>query len=93
MKNFVLHLGSQGTVFSKSDNLIEPLRTSIAELKPFQRQVIKLRFWEEMTIHQIAILTHKSWDQIDRLIEQTLIELRQTINKRLGSQAASKEAA
>jgi DNA-directed RNA polymerase specialized sigma24 family protein len=93
MKNFVLHLGSQGAVFSESDKLIEQLHKCISELKPFQKHVLQLRFWEEMTINQIAILTRKSWEQIDHLIEQTLIELRQMLKQRLGLQAATKEAA
>jgi len=77
----------------KRKEIINILNACVDQLEPIQKRVIRLRFWEEMTINQIAILTHKSWEQIDHLIEQTLTELRQMLAGHLGLQAASKEAA
>lgn len=59
-----------------SKNSVEHLYTALNELRPLQRTVLYLRFWENREIAEIAHLTRRRWTDIDLLIEITLIELR-----------------
>lgn len=59
-----------------SKNSVEHLYAALDELRPLQRIVLYLRFWENREITEIARLTRRPWTDIDLLIEITLVELR-----------------
>ncbi len=59
-----------------SKNSVEHLYAALDELRPLQRTVLYLRFWENREITEIARFTNRRWVEIDLLIEITLIELR-----------------
>lgn len=62
------------TRFTEMDYII--LRNSLAQLSKTERKVIYLRFWENMTIQEIAKMHRMSWERVDNLIDETLLKLR-----------------
>lgn len=60
--------------FSKS--LISKLKEELAYLDEQPRLAIYYRFWHEMTILEISKLLGISWKSTDRLISESLSELR-----------------
>ena len=63
--------------FSKP--MIDRLHSCLKELEATQQIAIQLRFWDELTIEQIANELGLSWDEVNRLIEITLDQLRTKI--------------
>lgn len=55
---------------------LEMLRELLQELSEPKATVIHLRYWEEMTIQQIASALGHTWSSIDSMIEESLEELR-----------------
>ena len=55
------------------------LKDLLDQLGECEKTVIHLRFWECMTIEQIASCVHLSWATTDKLIESTLAKLREKI--------------
>lgn len=62
---------------------VAPLHECLAELDSKQKLLIHLRFWEEMDVSQIAIVMNLPWTAANGLLEQTLLELRGKLIKRL----------
>ncbi len=46
-----------------------------------QRRIIYLRFWESCTIEKISEEMKLSWDEVDQIIESTLIQLRNQLEQ------------
>ncbi len=46
-----------------------------------QRRIIYLRFWESCTIEEISEEMKLSWDEVDQIIESTLIQLRNQLEQ------------
>ena len=59
-----------------SEENINHLRMLLPTLSQQARIAIQLRFWENMTIQEIAGLLEVSWEQADRLIEDSIQQLR-----------------
>ena len=55
---------------------INLLRTLLPKLSQQAQIAIQLRFWENMAIQEIACLLEMSWEQADRLIEESVQHLR-----------------
>ena len=72
---------------------IEPLHDCLDRLTPEQRLAIHLRFWEEMEIAQIAIATESTWNQVNQLLENTILQLREMLAARLRMDTGAVEAA
>lgn len=68
-----------------------PLLEALTRLSPEAQRAINLRFWENHTIEEIASKLRMSWEQTDQLIEKTLLELRELLEK-LGAPAVIQEA-
>lgn len=62
-------------------NSVDHLYAALDELRPLQRTVLYLRFWENREITEIARFTKRPWTDIDLLIEVTLIELRHLLGE------------
>jgi len=67
--------------FAVPMNARSQLHAALKELRPLQRIVLHLRFWENREIAEIARLTRMRWSDIDHLIESTLTELRPMLGK------------
>jgi DNA-directed RNA polymerase specialized sigma subunit len=52
---------------------LEILKDLLPELGEKEMMALHLRFWECMTIHQIAGCLHMTWEATDKLIESTLL--------------------
>ena len=77
MKNF--SLASDLSLPSRASNHrddVETLRRLLSELNEDGFMALHLRFWENMAIQEIAKLIGKSWNETDRLIENSIKELR-----------------
>ena len=59
------------------------LYRALAELSSLQIEIIQMRFWEELTIDQIASVVCLTWDEVDGLINETLAKLRSKIEQQL----------
>ena len=59
------------------------LKDLLDQLGECEKTVIHLRFWECMTIEQIASCLHMSWEATEKLIELTLGKLRGKIMERM----------
>lgn len=57
-----------------------PLFRALIELSPQAQRAINLRFWEKYTIEEIATQLSMTWEQVDQLIEETLLELRERLS-------------
>lgn len=57
----------------------------LMDLEPERRLAIHLRFWEQFTIAQVAIVIGLTWDEADRLIETTLNELKTKLTTLTGT--------
>jgi DNA-directed RNA polymerase specialized sigma24 family protein len=66
-----------------ASNNYEELYEALAELSLTQIEVIQMRFWEELTIDQIASVICMTWDEANALIEKTLDELRNLVEKKM----------
>lgn len=64
-----------------SEENINLLRMLLPTLSQQARIAIQLRFWENMTIQEIAGLLELSWEQADRLIEESVQQLRDGFEK------------
>ncbi len=65
----------------RTDANISLLRILLPTLSRQARIAIQLRFWENLTIQEIAGLLEVSWDQADRLIEDSIQQLRDGFEK------------
>ena len=70
---------------TKLTKTYEPLYKSLNELTMQKQIAIQMRFWDLLTIEQIANRLHLTWDEADRLIETTLCELKIKISNIQGS--------
>lgn len=59
-----------------SEENFELLKEALEMLSPKQRLVVYLRFWDNMTIQEIARYIGHSWDSTDQLIEDAVNHLR-----------------
>lgn len=59
------------------------LRESLEQLPKRQRLLIHLRFWEHLTIAEIAILLRASWEEIDEQINEAYQTLKRMLLNRL----------
>ena len=60
------------------ENLIL-LNEALEFLSSKQRTIVRMRFWENMSIQEIASRIGVPWDTTDRMIEETLNHLRYRI--------------
>jgi DNA-directed RNA polymerase specialized sigma24 family protein len=60
-----------------TSNDIEIVRAGLTYLTTCERQILIYRFWEDMTIEEIAILLEMKWDEVNRSIETALKHLKQ----------------
>ena len=58
-----------------------PLFQALIELPSLNQRAINLRFWENCTIAEISGHLRLSWDQTDRLISDSLFQLRAQLEK------------
>lgn len=65
----------------RTDANISLLRILLPTLSRQARIAIQLRFWENLTIQEIAWLLELSWEQADRLIEDSIQQLRDGFEK------------
>lgn len=59
-----------------SDENYELLSEALDFLTPKQRLIVYLRFWDNMTIQEIARYIGHSWDSTDSMIEAAVNHLR-----------------
>ena len=64
-------------------NKNEELYRALAELSSLQIEIIQMRFWEELTIDQIASVVCLTWDEADNLINETIAILRSKIEQQI----------
>ena len=61
---------------------LQKLKSSLLpNLSKDQRKIIHLRFWESRTIEEISKVVGLSWDEVDRIIESTLCQLKTDLLK------------
>ena len=60
---------------------IRILRRLLTSLERDAKIAIHLRFWENMTVQEIAFLLDMSWESTDQLIEKTIANLREKFQK------------
>ena len=60
-----------------TSNDIEIVRAGLSFLTTCEKQILIYRFWEDMTIEEIAILLEMKWDEVNRSIETALKHLKQ----------------
>lgn len=65
------------------------LRGLLPALSLDERVAIQMRFWEDMTIEEIASALDLSWQATDRLIENSIQKLRQGFEKAYRDRALS----
>jgi DNA-directed RNA polymerase specialized sigma24 family protein len=58
-----------------------PLFSALTKLSPQGQRAINLRFWENYTIEEISETLRMTWDQTDKLIEKSLLELRERLTQ------------
>ena len=59
------------------------LKDLLPQLGEKEMMALHLRFWECMTIQQIASYMHMTWESTDKLIESTLGKLRAKISEQM----------
>lgn len=75
-------MATRPSIQSKSsEENINLLRVLLPTLSQQARIAIQLRFWDNMAIQEIAELLELSWDQADRLIEESIQQLRDGFEK------------
>ena len=52
-----------------------PLLEALVALPPYHQKAIYLRFWENFSIGEIASSLKLTWEQTDKLIEESLLRL------------------
>lgn len=62
---------------SDTSEKIRTLHMLLPTLDKEARIAIRLRFWESMTIQEVATVLELSWDATDRLIENSIQSLRE----------------
>lgn len=67
---------------------VETLYKMLPALSPKARIAIYLRFWECMTIQEISKRVGLSWDCTDKLIEKSLLQLRQGFEWKIQTQVS-----
>lgn len=67
----------------------EKLHQSLLRLNPRQQIVIQMRFWEQFSISEIASVLGMTWEDVDKLIETTLCELKQRLENLNGNSIAA----
>jgi len=65
------------------------LRGLLPTLSLDERVAIQMRFWDDMTVEEIASALDLSWQAADRLIEDSIQKLRQGFEKAYRDQALS----
>lgn len=65
------------------------LRGLLPTLALDERVAIQMRFWEDMSVEEIASALDLSWQATDRLIEDSIQKLRQGFEKAYRDQALS----
>jgi RNA polymerase sigma-B factor len=71
-------LGDEGSEYTKTDDRLM-LKAAVAELPPRERDIVKMRFVDEMTQSQIGAQIGVSQMQVSRLLTATLERLRNRI--------------
>ena len=91
MLNFALSQVQPPRQFnSQADRLlIETLYENLHELNPDQLVAVYLRFWQQMTIQQVARFLNRSWSSTDELLESAISELRSRMVKKIKSGSAA----
>jgi len=56
---------------------IEAVRNYLADLSPIELKAIFMRFWGPCSVAQIAAELNLSWSAADRVVEQSVVRLRQ----------------
>ena len=75
-------MATKPSIQSKSsEENINLLRLLLPTLSQHARIAIQLRFWDNMTIAEISGLLELSWEQADRLIEESVQQLRDRFEK------------
>jgi len=65
------------------------LRGLLPTLSLDERVAIQMRFWDDMTVEEIASALDLSWQTTDRLIEDSIQKLRQGFEKAYRDQTIS----
>ncbi len=73
----------------KSKELVEALQS----LDAVSQRAIYLRFWESLTIEEIASKLRMEWSEVDNLLNAALEILRSKINKRVFEKPKADDAA
>lgn len=60
-----------------TSNDIEIVRAGLSYLTTCERQILIYRFWEDMTIEEIAVLLEMKWEEVNKSIERALKNLKQ----------------
>lgn len=59
-----------------TSNDVEIVRAGMSHLTTCERQILIYRFWEEITIEEIAELLEMEWDEVNNSIESALLNLK-----------------
>jgi DNA-directed RNA polymerase specialized sigma24 family protein len=59
-----------------TSNDVEIVRAGLSYLTTCERQILIYRFWEDMTIEEIAGLFEMRWEEVNRNIETALKKLK-----------------
>ncbi len=66
-----------------SENMFKKLKLELALLDKNQRLAIHYRFWEEMSVEEIAEMLKLSWEEAYALIGDTINHLRKNLSGNL----------
>lgn len=66
-----------------SKNNFEELHDSLLRLSSEKQQAIQMRFFDNLAIDQISQVLGMTWEQVDKLIENALGDLRAMLEARL----------
>lgn len=89
MESIVFRLNPQ----VPKEKAIQLLHACLLELEPRTKLAVELRFWEQMTIAQVAFILKTSWEDADRMIERAFLELHQMLTERLANENLAANAA
>lgn len=66
-----------------SENNFEELHESLLKLPAAKQQAVQMRFFDDLTIDQIAQQMGITWDETDKLIKHALRDLRAMLEEKL----------
>ena len=87
MNQATVFINAQWSTLNSRSRLFEALTS----LSPSGQRAISLRFWEYYTIEEISKTLRISWDQTDKLIEKSLLELKSRLTD-VGQSSVFQEA-